>query len=101
MRKIILMLFILTSMITIAQKKYHLDIETSLIKKEINLNDEKFHLLTEDILEPFKTINNSKPFLIVQNTNKKINLHLEKIKIKSKKYFFENDFYYNPIIYKF
>ena len=94
------MMFIITSMITAAQKQYHLDIKTSLIKNEINLNDGKFHLLTEDMLKPFKTeITYKKSFVVKSNHSKMIKLNLQKVNIIN--YHFEKDFYYNPIIYKF
>ena len=100
MKKLLLMVFVLASMISIAQKEYHLDIESTLIKKEVNLNDGKYHILTEEILKPFKTeIVIEKSIMFDVDECKEINLHLHKVETIN--YHFENDFYYNPIIYKF
>ena len=100
MKKLLLMMFVLASMISIAQKEYHLDIETTLINKEVNLNDGKYHILTEEMLSPFKTeIIIEKSVMLIDNQDKEINLHLQKV--ESINYHFEDDFYYNPIIYKF
>jgi len=101
MKKVLLVMFIVASMISVGQKQFHLDIETTLVKNEINLNDGKFHLLTEEMLKPFKTEIIIEKSIMLNNVDecKEIKLHLQKV--ENIDYHFENDFYYNPIIYKF
>ena len=100
MKKLFLTTLVLVSLFTMAQKQYHLDIESPFLKEEINLNDGKHHILTEEMLEPFKTTEIDNLQFIQKSKISEIKLNIQKIKLID--YHYENNnFYYNPIIYKF
>jgi len=100
MKKILIILLLMTTLISNAQlNKYQLDIKTSLIKNEINLNDGKYHILTYEMLKPFRErVIYPKISMIIKRKDRNFKLYLPKV--NNINYHFENKYYYNPIIYK-
>ena len=76
----------------------------SSMAQDINLKDGKYHILTEDMIKPFKT-KASQLFTIIVTPPEpvKINLHLiktERIDYHMEKNHYDKNFYYNPITTK-